>query len=264
MRKALSCLASCLLLLLAANACLASIDQFSGHWANIDPNTRGIVAIDISVAGTSANVQAWGNCQPSPCDWGTVTAYPYASGVSSNPADVQALLAVFDAGFSETTLVLSLSGDQLKADSYDRFKDNSGRNNYAASYTFVKSQSSGGSNQGGNQGGVQPSGGSNQGGNQAALDLTGVWNCNDGGKYYIRQLGDTIWWFGERDPNTPAWSNVMRGTLSGNTIKADWADVPKGSVMQSGLLVLDVVSQDQINAIQKTGGFAGSSWTRAV
>jgi hypothetical protein len=33
-----------------------------------------------------------------------------------------------------------------------------------------------------------------------AQDLTGIWQNNDGGTYYIRQLGDVIWWFGENDP----------------------------------------------------------------
>jgi hypothetical protein len=258
MRKAFYNLVLCLLLLFTTSICFASLDQFAGYWTNVDPNSRGIVALDISVAGTSPNVQAWGNCDPTPCDWGTVTAYPYDSDVSSNANNAQAIMAAFDAGFSETTLVMSLSGSQLKVESYDLFKDNSGRSNYATSSYFQKSQAPGGTN----QGEIQPPGGSNQGGNQAALDLTGIWNCDDGGKYYIRQLGNMIWWFGEKDPDNPDWSNVMRGTLSGNTITADWADVPKGSIMQSGSLKLSIVSSNEINAIQKTGGFVGSSWTR--
>jgi hypothetical protein len=92
--------------------------------------------------------------------------------------------------------------------------------------------------------------------------LTGVWNCDDGGMYYIRQFGTTVWWFGEHDRNTPDWSNVMRGTISGNMINADWTDVPKGSIMQYGMLKLQIQSNNKIVAISKTGGFAGSVWTR--
>jgi hypothetical protein len=92
--------------------------------------------------------------------------------------------------------------------------------------------------------------------------LTGIWNCDDGGKYYIRQFGATIWWYGEHDPNTPDWSNVMPGTISGNTINADWTDVPKGSIMQYGNLKLHIASGNEIVVISKTGGFAGSVWTR--
>lgn len=97
----------------------------------------------------------------------------------------------------------------------------------------------------------------------AQMDLTGVWNCDDGGKYYIRQFGSIVWWYGEHDPNTPDWSNVMRGSISGNTINADWTDVPKGSIMQYGTLNLNIESNNRISAVSKTGGFAGSVWTRS-
>jgi hypothetical protein len=98
----------------------------------------------------------------------------------------------------------------------------------------------------------------------AQVDLTGVWSCDDGGIYYIRQFGTIVWWYGEHDPNTPDWSNVMRGTISGNTINADWTDVPKGSIMQYGTLNLNIESNDRISAVSKTGGFAGSVWTRQI
>ncbi len=96
----------------------------------------------------------------------------------------------------------------------------------------------------------------------SSIDLTGEWSCDDGGLYYLRQFGTTVWWYGEHDPNAPDWSNVMRGTISGSTINADWTDVPKGSVMQFGNLKLQIVSNNKIVAISKTGGFAGSTWTR--
>ena len=99
-------------------------------------------------------------------------------------------------------------------------------------------------------------------GSGASMDLTGVWNCDDGGKYYIRQLGTDVWWYGELDPNTPSWSNVMRGTISGNMIEGEWSDVPKGSVMQYGNLALQIESGNKLVALSKTGGFSGSVWTR--
>jgi hypothetical protein len=124
------------LLLLTSINSFASLDQFAGYWTNVDPNTRGIVALDIAVEGSSANVQAWGSCHPTPCDWGTVAANAFATDVSSDISNAAAMTAVFDSGFSETTLVISPSGDQLKVESYDRFKDNSGRSNYVSTYSF--------------------------------------------------------------------------------------------------------------------------------
>jgi len=120
----------------------------------------------------------------------------------------------------------------------------------------VKSSGGGSTPGGGAPGGGMP------GSSPSAIDLTGEWNCDDGGKYYIRQFGTIVWWYGEHDPNNPDWSNVMRGTISGNIINADWTDVPKGTIMQYGILKLQIESNNRISAISKTGGFAGSVWTR--
>ena len=93
-------------------------------------------------------------------------------------------------------------------------------------------------------------------------DLTGVWNCDDGGKYYIRQIGNTIWWYGDNNPDSPGFSNVMNGTICGNIITLNWADVPKGRTLNSGIMTLKIESSNRISAISKTGGFGGSVWTR--
>ena len=98
-------------------------------------------------------------------------------------------------------------------------------------------------------------------GTPAALNLSGVWNCDDGGKYYVRQLGNKVWWLGERTPTSPAWSNVAHGDLVGNQLRLEWADVPKGSILQSGILLLEVTG-NKMTAKQKTGGFGGSNWSR--
>lgn len=59
---------------------------------------------------------------------------------------------------------------------------------------------------------VMPPGGD---GPNTNVDLTGVWSCDDGGVYYIRQLGNIVWWDGEEDETNPGWANVARGTISG-------------------------------------------------
>ena len=94
------------------------------------------------------------------------------------------------------------------------------------------------------------------------FNLSGVWKGNDGGKYHIRQLNDELWWFGESSPTNPAWSNVAHGLIRNREIVLKWADVPKGSIMNSGELMLEVVSENRIVAKSKTGGFGGSEWTR--
>jgi hypothetical protein len=96
----------------------------------------------------------------------------------------------------------------------------------------------------------------------SAQDLSGVWKGNDGGSYYIRQVGNEIWWFGENNPTSPSFSNVAHGKLAGTTIELSWGDVPKGNILQSGILVLKMVSNTELQALLQEGGFSGSVWTR--
>ncbi|MCX6165286.1 MAG: hypothetical protein NTU73_10605 [Ignavibacteriae bacterium] len=98
--------------------------------------------------------------------------------------------------------------------------------------------------------------------NSNPYNLNGVFS-GAGGKYYIRQLGNDILWYGEEDAVAPTWSNVAHGIIKGNKITVKWADVPKGSIMQSGDLVITIVSNDALTLLQQTGEFfATDSWTR--
>lgn len=92
--------------------------------------------------------------------------------------------------------------------------------------------------------------------------LTGRWQCDDGGTYYLRQIGNEVWWYGEYSGTNPAWSNVFKGTIQNNQISGSWADVPKGYVQSNGNMQIRVVSANRLEAIIKTGGFGGSVWTR--
>lgn len=84
-----------------------------------------------------------------------------------------------------------------------------------------------------------------------------------GGYYYIRQLGNDVLWYGEEVAESPTWSNVAHGTISGNIITVLWADVPKGVIMQSGNLVIQINSNDELVLIEQTGEFfATDLWVR--
>lgn len=95
-----------------------------------------------------------------------------------------------------------------------------------------------------------------------AFELTGRWKCDDGGIYYIRQIGADIYWYGEKAPTNPDWTNIAQGVITGDTIVLKWADVPKGSILSSGELRLKVISNFNLQAEYKTGGFGGSNWTK--
>ena len=96
--------------------------------------------------------------------------------------------------------------------------------------------------------------------NALAVDLNGVWNCDNGGIFYIRQIEDIIWWYGEEPSLVPSWTNVAFGRIDDNTVSLFWADVPKGHIINDGILVLQVVNPNEIIVLQETGGFNGSKW----
>ena len=97
-------------------------------------------------------------------------------------------------------------------------------------------------------------------------DLTGWYWAEPDGVYYIRQLGNQIYWLGEsghRFGEYPlGWSNVAYGTINGNVVDVNWADVPKGQNMNSGTAEYIISWQNQksnltplLTVQQQTGGF---------
>ena len=93
-------------------------------------------------------------------------------------------------------------------------------------------------------------------------NLNGV-SSGAGGKYYLRQLGDEVLWYGEEYAVSPTWSNVAHGIIKGNKIIVKWADVPKGEIMQSGNLVIRIDSNDELVLLEQEGEyFATDAWTR--
>jgi len=109
-----------------------------------------------------------------------------------------------------------------------------------------------------------------------AQDLTGTYTSDDGGLYYVQAVGDgTFWWAGlslDRDlPVDYVWhrglyfTNVFRGTITGNTITGEWADVSRGTTLNSGSLTLAISTPNNVPLLTKvssTGGFGGSTWNK--
>jgi hypothetical protein len=93
-----------------------------------------------------------------------------------------------------------------------------------------------------------------------ANNLSGVYKCNDGGTYYVRQNGNSLWWYGESGDGV-GWTNIFKGTIQGNDINGNWIDVPKGNNQGAGVMNLRV-SNSKFISTYKTGGFSGSEWTR--
>jgi hypothetical protein len=98
--------------------------------------------------------------------------------------------------------------------------------------------------------------------------LTGVWEADDDGIYYLRETGDgRLWWFGTDVGRTTGntFSNVAVGQIDGDVIQLEWADVPYGTSLGRGDLTLQVSADGHtLTKIEATGGFGGSTWTLLI
>ena len=97
-------------------------------------------------------------------------------------------------------------------------------------------------------------------GTTLALDLTGDWRASTGENFYIRQVNNTVWSYGESIAANGNWTSVAYGTLEGNKVLLDWADVPKGNASLMGTLMLNVTSDNELQVINQTGGWGGNDW----
>ena len=98
------------------------------------------------------------------------------------------------------------------------------------------------------------------------MDLTGTFTIlPKKGLYYLRQVGDKIWWLGEPPDSPKIWANVAYGTITDNVIKVHWADVPMGT--NRGVGTLDLAVSDGGNTLTVTkssGGFGSHIFKRQV
>lgn len=104
-------------------------------------------------------------------------------------------------------------------------------------------------------------------------ELTGAWQGSEGGVYYIRQVGDCVWWFGTEIKEIEfgrsaqrGFANVASGRVSGTRIDLQFADVPLGNVLGGGGLtyVYDAEHRQLLLAEQRGDWipFGGSVLTR--
>jgi hypothetical protein len=101
-----------------------------------------------------------------------------------------------------------------------------------------------------------------------ALDLTGNWKATvdteamPGPDFYIRQIGDSVWMYGEDMSADPTWTSIANGTVVGNNVELSWADIPKGEATLYGTLLLNVTSDNELKVVNQTGGWGGEDWDK--
>ena len=95
--------------------------------------------------------------------------------------------------------------------------------------------------------------------------LTGTWMANDGGMYFLRQIGDALWWLGLSGgvlhPGLQ-FCNVFDALVTGSTVSGEWSDVPRGATAGRGTLTLRPAGDDQLLRVAESGGFGASIWRR--
>ncbi len=97
------------------------------------------------------------------------------------------------------------------------------------------------------------------------IRLTGRWVASDGGIYYVRQVGDSVWWLGMSDVEQKYdeigrdFTNVGHGTLNDGVLRAEFADVPRGNIWGNGELSFKVEADPEGDLqVRRLGGDFGA------
>jgi hypothetical protein len=111
-----------------------------GLWVNPSA-TGGLAKVFIGGSAGAPIVHAFGQCSPTPCDWGRVRGITYGASISS--AVGNNVLAPYTFGFKNAQLAITyrhpIKGDDtLTITSYNEFTDASGRSNYAKTEVLVR------------------------------------------------------------------------------------------------------------------------------
>ena len=113
-------------------------DQFIGEWINVDEQTRSTKRVVITKVRTTWYLRTWGS------GGGGTTEIPHKQRrlhlLGSGAADksLEYGFASYSAGFKQVHNVVQLEEDQLVVESFNIFKDRSGRSNYRVREVFQR------------------------------------------------------------------------------------------------------------------------------
>ena len=111
-----------------------------GLWVN-PAATGGLAKLFVGGSIAGPVIHAYGQCSPTPCNWGKVRGITYGPSISS--AVGNNVLAPYKFGFKNAQLAITFhhplkGADTLTVTSYNEFTDSSGRSNYAKTETLVR------------------------------------------------------------------------------------------------------------------------------
>jgi hypothetical protein len=115
----------------------ASVAGLSGNWSNTDAHGAIPEIVVAPTSGSRVNVTVFGQCEPTNCNWGTVSGATYAPNVGGDPVnDATAATAYYQQGFAKRYVILRQRGQYLTYEIFSSFEDNSGRSSYILSGTM--------------------------------------------------------------------------------------------------------------------------------
>lgn len=96
--------------------------------------------------------------------------------------------------------------------------------------------------------------------------LTGIWTADDLGTYYVRQIGNIVWWLGMSHDQGATFTNVFSGVVTSNgtgtSVQGTWVDVPLGTRRRAGRLIVDSPDGVTLNAVGAAPHAVARRWEK--
>jgi hypothetical protein len=116
-----------------ASSAVAQGNPLVGKWVSVDPPARTALTLVISGMDGRLQVDGFGTCQPTDCEWGIVDLLPVGASIADRrPADA---FATWTHDRLTKHVLIRRDGRQLAVDVITILKDGSRRSNYRT--TFV-------------------------------------------------------------------------------------------------------------------------------
>ena len=95
-----------------------------------------------------------------------------------------------------------------------------------------------------------------------SVDITGLWQDEDGTKYHITLIANRAYVLVDR---LPEYLRSIYGTMEGNIVRGSWADLPGSRLSGSGFISFRIEDSNRLSVIAASGDtFYGSNLSKQV
>lgn len=182
---------------------VSPLPTLAGTWTLSGPG--GVAELRITGSSSGFDVQGFGACVPTACDWGTVPMEVFGESVSDHAPRFG--FATWDFGFKETHLTIRPQADTFLVELIDIYTDGSGRSDR---HSFYRLDGSGNMTELAQSNQVLPASGRFENVDPSTRGLTALQLSSD-------SSGQTIQGFGACSPTDCDWGTVSMNLL-GNSV----------------------------------------------